>query len=623
VTCRDWFQLTLKEGLTVYRDSEFTADMNSRAVKRLEDVVRMRAAQFAEDASPMAHPIRPDSYIKMDNFYTLYVSTMKARAFFNHIWYFDKFVLNNSIFHHRTVYEKGAEVIRLYEQVLGKDGFRKGMDLYFKRHDGQAVTCDDFLAAMADANNEDLSALAKWYSQSGTPSLDVEVVHDAAAGTLTLNCKQSLAPTVRQPETVPVLIPIRMGLLGADGRPLTLNGPAAGKNQGAHEVVLRMTELEQSFVFEGVGAARPVPSLLRGFSAPVKMTVKDQTDADLMFLLQHDTDTFNRYEAGQVLAKQLLLSLYKSAAASADGSVVDRLKAAGGVSPQLMDAYRALLADSQLDGQFKAYAISLPADTELIAAIAPNADPVLLFQVRAFVIESLAVALRAELEHAVAENDDPADKPFEFSAPACARRALKNKALGYLATLQDESITKQLLGRFHSAANMTDEMAALAALDLATATLSGATPASLAARQEALDAFYQKWQAYPLVLLKWLTVQAVSNAPNNVAAVAKLVEHSSFSITNPNCCYSLFLAFARSAVNFHAADGSGYAFMADTVLKVDQVNHQVASRVVSAFTNWRQFDAARGDMMRTQLKRIADTPGVSENVFEIASKSLN
>ncbi|EFN58926.1 hypothetical protein CHLNCDRAFT_19903 [Chlorella variabilis] len=575
VTCRDWFQLTLKEGLTVYRDQEFSADMNSRPVRRVEDVCRLRAAQFQEDNGPMAHPIRPESYIKMDNFYTL------------------------------TVYEKGAEVIRLYEAVLGKAGFRKGMDLYFQRHDGQAVTCDDFLAAMADANGEDLSALAKWYSQAGTPRLSVAAEYSPADKTYTLRFKQAscgarrllLPPTPGQPTKDPVLIPVRMGLLAPDGGevPLKLRG---GEMLGS-EAVLRVTKAEQEFVFEGVEQA-PVPSLLRGFSAPVHMTVEGQSDEDLLHLLAHDTDSFNRWEAGHVLAKKLMRALY---AAAKDSNEVGG-RGLGGTGMVCVYA--------RVDGAFKAFAISLPENSELMDKI-PEADPILLHEVREFLTRQLAARLRPELEAAVAENDSAPGEQYEFTAAACARRALKNKALGYLAALGDPGVTEQLLHRFRGATNMTDEINALAALDRAGG--GSALPA-------ALTGFYQKWEQEPLVLLKWLALQAGSNVAGNVAAVRRLMAHPAFHITNPNSCYSLFLGFARSPVNFHAADGSGYEFMGDVVLQLDKINHQVASRMVSAFTTFKNYDQQRQALMRAQLQRIMDTEGLSDNVFEIVSKSL-
>ncbi|KAJ9514038.1 hypothetical protein QJQ45_021130 [Haematococcus lacustris] len=584
VTCRDWFQLTLKEGLT-----EFSADMNSRPVKRIEDATMLRASQFTEDAGPMAHPIRPDSYIKMDNFYSV------------------------------TVYEKGAEVVRLYATLLGKEGFRKGMDLYFKRHDGHAVTCDDFLAAMADANGADLSALGRWYGQAGTPRVEVTPVFEAGPQTLTLRVKQSTPPTPGQPDKQPVLIPLAVGLLGPDGHdlPLHLRGapsPAVASAEG-HTAVLRLEEAEQEFVFEHV-ASEPVVSVLRGFSAPVKVTVHGQTDEHLTFLFAHDTDPFNRWESGQRLSRKLLLQLY-SAAQAANASSEDRqrlhgaLAEAGGVPEALSAAFKALLTDKDLDGSFKAMAVSLPGGTELLDAI-PDADPTLIHEVRHYVVCQLAARMRPELEAVVKENDSTPGEPYVFSATACARRALKNKALAMLSSLEDPEITANILQRFREATNMTDQIGALSCL----VELCGPE------RELALAEFYAKWQQEPLVILKWLGLQAMSNAPGNVSLAKQLVDHPAFNIGNPNNCYSLFLGFARSPVNFHAANGSGYEFMADSVLRVDKLNHQVAARMVSAFTTFKQFDNKRQALMKAQLERIVATPGLSENVFEIASKSL-
>lgn len=533
---------------------------------------------------------------------------------------FFSFLLQDN-FYTLTVYEKGAEVVRLYETLLGKDGFRKGMDLYFQRHDGKAVTCDDFLFAMADANEEDLSKLLRWYAQAGTPNVEVSSKHDAAERTMTLRFKQSTPATPGQATKEPVLIPVRTALLGKDGEPLPLH-LRGSQDGGATEMVLRVTEAEQSFVFEGI-EERPVPSLLRGFSAPVRMTILDQTDDDLLFLLAKDTDAFNRWEAGHVLAKKLMLKLYEAVSSNVGGAangtengknstLEDSLVAAGGVDPNLVSAFKSLLADDKLDGMYKSFAISLPSDTELLPSI-PNADPVLLYNIRKYIIKELALQLRPELEAAIKANDDPAGAPYEFNAIACARRALKNTALIYLSNLKDDSITSDILRRFKDATNMTDEFAALQALDLVGGS----------ARQEAVDSFYQKWQNEPLVLLKWLTLLAGSNAPGNVSSVQELLTHPAFNISNPNSCYSLFLGFVRSSINFHAADGSGYEFIADSVLKLDKINQQVASRVVRAFTSYEKYDQERQEMMKQQLKKIMDTPGISDNVYEIASKSLH
>ncbi|CAK0786230.1 hypothetical protein CVIRNUC_009443 [Coccomyxa viridis] len=582
VTCRDWFQLTLKEGLTVFRDQEFSSDMNSRPVKRIEDVSRLRTAQFTEDAGSMAHPIRPDSYIKMDNFYTL------------------------------TVYEKGAEIVRLYRTLLGKDGFRKGMDLYFKRHDGQAVTCDDFRNAMADANKKDLTSFAAWYGQAGTPQVKVSPVYDASGRTLTLKVSQHIPATPGQAHKKPVPIPLAVGLLASDGSemPLHLKGEAG---EAATTKVLLVEEAQQDFVFTEV-PEKPVLSALRDFSAPVKLQVEGQTDAELVFLLAHDSDPFCRWEAGQTLLRALLTTLYHAARDQKEPELEDRLAAAGGVPESVTSALGSLLTSKDLDGMFIAAGISLPAATELIGDI-PNIDPLLLHNVRKYVVKQLAARLRPQLEATVKQNESaPGDSfvPGEFDQ--AARRAVKNKALGYLSALDDPAVHADLLERTRSATNMTDQISALA----------GLADSECPERKTALEELYKQWKDDSLVMLKWIALQAGANVPGNLKNVEKLVEHPAFSIKNPNACYSLFLSFLRSAVNFHAADGSGYKFIADSVLKVDKINRQVAARIVSssAFTALKDYDLERAQMMREQLTRISAENGLSENVFEIVSKSL-
>ncbi|MEW5309288.1 MAG: hypothetical protein WDW38_001184 [Sanguina aurantia] len=540
VTCRDWFQLTLKEGLTVYRDQEFSADMNSRPVKRIEDVAMLRVAQFSEDSGPMAHPIRPESYIKMDNFYTL------------------------------TVYEKGAEVVRLYDTLLGKDGFRKGMDLYFQRHDGCAVTCDDFRAAMADANGADLSQMARWYYTAGTPVVKVSTAYDAAARTFSISASQSTPPTPGQEHKEALLIPIAVGLLGPDGQDLPLTLSTSPQSLGT-TAVLRLTEASQTFTFTGIDTA-PTASFLRGFSAPIKLTVEGQTEEQLLFLFANDSDSFNR---------------------------------------PLSSAPTYVKPVSELDSAFKAMAISLPSATELLDSI-PGADPVLLHNVRMAVSTSLAARLRPELEAIVKASDSQPGDEFVFDAPSAGKRSIKNKALTMLSSLEDPTITAMLLQRFREATNMTDQIAALSTL----VEISGPE------RDLALGEFFTRWQSEPLVILKWLGLQAMSNAPGNVALAKSLLTHPAFHITNPNNCYSLFLGFARSPINFHAADGSGYEFVADSILTVDKLNPQVASRIAGAFSTWRRFDSERQAMMKAQLERMVAVNGLSENVFEIVSKSL-
>ena len=581
----------------------------------------------------MAHPIRPESYIKMDNFYTL------------------------------TVYEKGAEVVRMYERVLGKEGFRKGMDLYFQRHDGQAVTCDDFRAAMADANGADLSAFARWYEQAGTPEVTVSTAHDPAKRTFTVTARQRTPATPGQQEKKPVPIPIATGLLSADGTDLELTLSSAEDARGVRFVteqvgdaktkrtaVLLLDAAERSWTFADVAAPPAAVSLLRGFSAPVRLSVEGQTEEQLLFLAANDADEFNRWEAGQTLARGALLGLYASAkealaapstssngaAAAAAASNGDNVAsaaadaaaaaaaAAGPVPKGLFTAFASVLADGALDGAFAAAAISLPQPSELVDAVpGGDADPLLLHAVRRRVVRELAAASRPALEAAVKANDDAADVPYSPEFASAARRAIKNKALSFLAALHsgpdanaDAAATfrAELLRRARDATNMTDRVAALACL----VDSRRGTPE----REAALAEFYEDNKDEPLVLLKWLALQAGSDAPGNVAAARELASHPAFVPTNPNCCYSLYLAFVRSAPNFHAADGSGYEFVADAVLTVDKVNKQVAARIAGAFTSCKQFDAGRRALMQAQLKRILGAESVSENVYEIVSKSL-
>lgn len=575
----------------------------------------------------MAHPIRPESYIKMDNFYTL------------------------------TVYEKGAEVVRMYEQVLGKAGFRKGMDLYFERHDGQAVTCDDFRSAMADANGADLSAFARWYEQAGTPEVTVSTSHDPAKRTFTVSAKQRTPATPGQAEKKPVPIPIATGLLASDGTDLELtlsDEDSRGVrfvtekvgDKAKRTAVLLLDAAERSWTFADVAEPPAAVSLLRGFSAPVRLAVEGQTEDQLLFLAANDADEFNRWEAGQTLARGALLGLYASAkealakassssndSAASNGNVASAAAdaaaaaaaAAGPVPKGLFTALASVLADKALDGAFAAAAISLPQPSELVDAVpGGDADPLLLHAVRRRVVRELAAASRPALEATIKANDDSADVPYSPEFASAARRAIKNKALSFLAALHSEragadadaaaAFRAELLKRARDATNMTDRVAALACLV--------DSPRGTPEREAALSEFLEDNKDEPLVLLKWLALQAGSDAPGNVAAAKELSSHPAFVPTNPNCCYSLYLAFVRSAPNFHAADGSGYEFVADAVLTVDKVNKQVAARIAGAFTSCKQFDARRRELMQAQLKRIIGAESVSENVYEIVSKSL-
>lgn len=563
VTCRDWFQLSLKEGLTVFRDQEFTADLHSSAVKRIEDVRMLRTFQFTEDASPMAHPIRPASYMEINNFYTM------------------------------TVYEKGAEVVRLYQTLLGREGFRKGMDLYFARHDGQAVTTEDFLAAMADANGADLKQFQRWYDQAGTPEVKVSMIYDAAGQTCTLNCVQTCPATPESQSKQAQLIPLQIGLLGQDGTdlPLYLDGQACNGT-------LQLTQTEQSFRFTQV-AEQPVPSLLRNFSAPVRLDYA-YTEAELIFLMKHDSDAFNRWDAGQRLAMaaiQALLADLKQGAPL-------------GLSHEFVSAWQAVLTDESLDPALRAEALTLPSEADIAELMRP-ADPAAIHQVRDFILSTLAKTLRLDLENMFASYQDQA--AYQIDAASMGKRRLKNVSLAYLGHLDDSAIPALCAEQYYQANNMTDALAALAVLnDIACPE-----------RTAALAHFLERWQNDPLVMDKWFALQASSSLPNTLQQVEKLLEHPLFDMRNPNKVRALVGSFAmRNPLHFHAANGSGYAFLAERVLWLNERNPQVAARMVRPLMNWRHYEAGRSELMKSQLERLQAHQGLSADVYEIVSKSL-
>ena len=584
VTCRDWFQLSLKEGLTVFRDQEFSMDMSGspsgRAVRRIGDVRVLRAAQFPEDAGPMAHPVRPDAYMEISNFYTV------------------------------TIYEKGAEVVRMCQTLFGVAGFRRGMDLYFKRHDGQAVTCDDFFAAMADANNSAAShdaltafeamQFARWYSQAGTPRLAVSGVYDAPAKTYTLRARQSCAPTPGQPDKQPFVIPLNLALLGKDGKllPLKLAGEAFPRGGQA---MLLCSGSDNVFVFENVAQA-PVPSLLREFSAPVTLDF-DYSDADLSFLLAHDSDAFNRWEAGQRLFMRLLTALARKAAASE----------ALGVPASVIKAFRSVLTDRSLDPSFKAEALSLPSEIT-IAEQMEQVDPGAIHTARVLVRRELARACGKQLLAVWKAN--AVTGPYRPDPAPAGQRALQGLALALLME-QDSSATQALAAaQFAAAGNMTERMNALGAL-----MLSGSP-----ARAEALDAFYQQFKDEALVVDKWLALQAgargAADAPTLVQ-VRALMRHEAFSMRNPNKVRALIGTFCHgNAACFHAPDGSGYDFWAERVIELDALNPQVAARLARAAAQWKKLEPARRGLLKAALERVAAQPGLSKDTFEIVTKSL-
>ena len=568
VTCRDWFQLSLKEGFTVFRDAQFSADMNSATVKRIEDVTFLRANQFAEDAGPMAHPVRPDSFIEISNFYTL------------------------------TVYEKGAEVVRMLHTLLGEEGFRKGTDLYFERHDGQAVTCDDFIKALEDANAVDLTQFKRWYSQGGTPRLKVSSQYDSTAGTISLTFNQSCPPTPGQPDKAPFVIPVRMALLDAQGRELNLKLVGEQQSRGT-ETVLSVTEHEQTFVFEDL-SGEPLPSLLRNFSAPVKMSYPYSRD-DRVFLAKHDPDGFNRWEAAQSLAVDVLQGLVEIHQA-ARPLLLDQ---------RLLDVYRSVLTNDALDPAMVAEIIRLPTESYLVE-LAEVADVDAIHHVREWVRLELATTLNEEMWAAFKRLDDRA--PYSPDAASVARRSLKNTLLGYLMQSGSAEALSACVRQFVEANNMTDRQAALAAL------VNSEHEEQKAA---ALAEFAERWSGYPLVMDQWFGVQSASTLPGALERVKSLMEHPAFTLRNPNKVRALIGSFAaQNLVNFHHPDGAGYRFLADQIIVLNEMNPQIASRLLTPLTRWRKFDPARQALMKTELSRILAEPELSPDVYEVVSKSL-
>jgi len=566
ITCRDWFQLSLKEGFTVFRDQEFTGDRTSKAVKRIEDVNMLRTRQFAEDAGPLAHPIRPDAYIEINNFYTL------------------------------TVYEKGAEVVRMIHTLLGAEGFRKGSDLYFERHDGQAVTCDDFVSAMEDANGIDLTQFRRWYAQAGTPALTVRRHHDPIAQTLTLTISQSCPPTPGQAVKEPLHIPVTVGLLNKDGSvaPCKLQGG----NQTCTEVILQLTQSEQAFIFEGL-AEQPVVSILRGFSAPVKLTMERSLD-ELAFLLSHDSDTFNRWEAGQQLAGQIIAGLIADFQNGRDMRV----------NPIMVNAFKQVLEQPWDDLSYFSLLLSLPSETYLAEQM-QVVDVEAIHAAREFVTLTLAEQLQTQFQALYLDNHR--DESGQFDSGAIGRRRIKNTCLGYLSKLENPDIQQWSQQQFSSAKNMTDQIAAL------TVIVNNPHPA----RQQCLADFYHQWRTEALVIDKWFTLQASSSMPDTFATVQALMNHPAFDLKNPNRVRSLIGAFSQAnPLHFHAANGQGYQFLADQIIALNTINPQVASRMAGALTSWRRYDESRQALMKAQLERIMTTADISKDVYEVASKSL-
>jgi aminopeptidase N len=568
VTCRDWFQLSLKEGFTVFRDACFSADMNSAPVKRIEDANLMRTVQFAEDGGPMAHPVQPDSFIEISNFYTV------------------------------TIYEKGAEVVGMLHKILGADGFRKGSDLYFERHDGQAVTIYDFVCAMEDANKVDLSLFTRWYKQAGTPVVSVFSEYSSAEQTLSLTLKQHSPNTPGQSDKLPLWIPVQLGLIGSDGKDLPVlpeatDGKAVDAIWSEDSQVLHLTEAEQTFVFRNLEQA-PILSLFRDFSAPVKVEQKQSND-ELLFLLQHDNDGFNRWDAGQ----RLMLNWMREAQA-------DEFE----LPEAAIDAFAALLADKTLDPAMVAYLLALPSESYM-AEFSDVVDPHAIHLGRKRVKMAMAMALSDEFSACYQRL--VSTQPYQPKPAQMARRSLKNLALQYWSQATAEGL-KAARRQFDLADNMTDQMAALTAL-----VNSGEHELA----DDCLKDFYQEWKHDNLVVDQWLSVQAGSCELGTLERIEHLLQHESFDWRNPNKIRSVLGAFANQALCFfHQKDAAGYRVLADAVIRLNASNPQMASRLLMPLTKWRRLMPELSEAMRAELERIAAAPDLSRDVYEVVTKAL-
>ena len=563
ITCRDWFQLCLKEGLTVFRDQSFSADQRGHAVKRIQDVRMLRARQFPEDAGPLAHPVRPSSYLKIENFYTA------------------------------TIYEKGAEVIRMLKTLLGDEDFRRGMDLYFDRWDGHATTVEAFIECFAEVSGKDLSDFFAWYEQAGTPAINIETAYDEVAKTLELKLAQTIAPTPGQPTKRPLPTPLAIGLLDIDGRVQSFRAP--GVAHTVDEAVIVLDEAARTVRLEGVERP-PVLSALRGFSAPVKLTT-DAPARDRYVLLAGDPDLFNRWEAGQDLARDLILA---RAAGTPDEVAEERYATAVGRG----------LDDQSADEAFKALLLTLPSESDLAQAVSP-VDPAAIHEAREALRARLAIHLAETLRRLHGGLQEPGE--FSAGAEAAGRRALRNAVLDTLVADPNARNVERAEGHFAAAANMTDSMGGLNALMLVGGEVF----------DKALADFYERWKDEPLVVDKWLAIQARSPDEGVLGRVLGLTVHPAFDPKNPNQLRSLIGAFASgNPFRFHDPSGAGYRFLADQILAVDAFNPAIAARLIDPLGAWRRYKPELGELMREQLQRILDAPGLSKNVFEMASRAL-
>ena len=565
ITCRDWFQITLKEGLTVFRDQSFSLDMTSPSVARIAEINVMRNQQFAEDAGPMAHPIRPESYIEVNNFYTL------------------------------TVYRKGSEVIRMVQTLITPAVFRKGLDLYFEQYDGQAVTTEDFIKAMEVASGKDLTQFKRWYSQAGTPVLNITGNYNESKKTFTLTVKQICPPMPGQGKKEPLHMPLTIGLVGphCSDMPLQLEGE---KEAADGSCVLEIKAPEETFTFINV-AEKPIPSLLRGFSAPVELDYP-YTNEELAWLVQCDSDAFARWDAGQILAEIFLLKLIEQHCQ----------KQAMVMDPLLLDVFEKLLTKPPADLNLLSKLLVLPAENYLLSKTdEPDVD--IIHKVREFAKKQLAEKLESLFLSTYQKHSSQGH--YYYSIEEMGQRQVKNTCLTYLLATQKNEYITLAYKQFSNADNMTDKMGALIALNYH----------DCAERTKALSEFYETWRGEALVVNKWLTLQATSCLPKTLDTVKQLLKDPAFDIHNPNNVYALIGAYGANQVSFHNSNGEGYRFLAEQVLLIDQENPQVAARMIQPLTQWKQLDIRRGDLMRVELERIAGTSGISKDIYEISTKS--
>jgi aminopeptidase N len=566
ITCRDWFQLCLKEGLTVFRDQEFTSDQRSRPVKRIADVRLLRSHQFVEDAGPLAHPVRPSIYHEINNFYT------------------------------PTVYEKGSEIVRMLKVLLGPELFREGMDLYFERHDGEAATVEQFIQSFADAADIDLTQFQLWYSQAGTPEIVVTTEHDAKTRSYRVQAVQTVPPTPGQPDKKPMLIPLSIGLVGRDGRDLPL---ALADGRRCERGVVTLTRAAETFVFTDV-RERPVPSLNRGFSAPIKLVANLSPD-ELRFLAAHDADPFNRWQAVQTLATRLLI----------DNAAAARARQQMRGDAGLIAAMAAVLRDETLEPAFVANTLIPPNEADIAREIGRDVDPDAIFQAR----QDLRVAIARELGPLLAATYSRMTDsgPYSPDARSAGRRGLKNICLDLLAAAAGQGAIGRAAQQYAQAGNMTDRMAALATLSLHDVT----------ERSTALDDFYRRYADDPLIVDKWLALQATIPEPSTLDRVQSLTRHKAFSFANPNRVRSLIGSFTQAnPTQFNRPDGQGYAFAVDVVLDLDGRNPQVAARLLGAFKSWRALEERRRTRAETALRRVAAAPSLSSDVKDIVERTL-